>query len=136
MFIIFAEAVAGGLLPLVIRRLANADGIMSLLNAFSGGVFLAAGLTHIFPHVVESAAEVDHGDYPLPYALVLMVGGVWRTNTRPTLNILLLLLHLRAASVDREREREKERDASACMRRHHASTLAPVRRVCKFEHPP
>ena len=39
----------------------NADGAMSLLNAFSGGVFLAAGLAHILPHVIESAAEVDHG---------------------------------------------------------------------------
>jgi len=73
MFIIFIEGLAGGLLPLLIRRLlVNADGAMSLLNAFSGGVFLAAGLVHILPHVIESAAQVDHGEYPLPYALVLM----------------------------------------------------------------
>jgi hypothetical protein len=71
---------------------------MSLLNAFSGGVFIAAGLTHIFPHVVESAAEVDHGDYPLPYALVLMARWLLRTSARPTLNIPLFLL-LRAMSV-------------------------------------
>jgi zinc transporter 1/2/3 len=49
-----------------------ADGLTSLINAFSGGVFLTAGLTHILPHVIESAAEVDHGDYPLPYALVVI----------------------------------------------------------------
>ena len=52
--------------------LVHADGLMSLINAFSGGVFLTAGLTHILPHVIESAAEVDHGDYPLPYALVVI----------------------------------------------------------------
>ena len=45
---------------------------MSICNAFSGGVFLTAGLTHILPHVVESSAEVDHGDYPLPYVLVIL----------------------------------------------------------------
>jgi zinc transporter 1/2/3 len=45
---------------------------MSLLNAFSGGVFLTSGLTHILPHVVETSMDVDHGDYPLPYALVML----------------------------------------------------------------
>jgi hypothetical protein len=39
----YIEALAGGLLPLLIRRvLANSNRLMSLLNAFSGGVFLSA----------------------------------------------------------------------------------------------
>ena len=58
--VIFVEALIGGLLPLFfIKNLAKADSIMSLLNAFSGGVFITAGLTHILPHVVESQADVD-----------------------------------------------------------------------------
>lgn len=73
MAVILVEALVGGLLPLfLIRNLVRADGFMSLLNAFSGGIFLTTGLTHILPHVVESSAEVDHGDYPLPYALVIL----------------------------------------------------------------
>lgn len=71
--IIFIEALLGGILPLyIMRSLARADAFMSLLNAFSGGIFLTTGLTHILPHVVESAAEVDYGEYPLPYALVML----------------------------------------------------------------
>jgi len=71
--VILVEALIGGLLPIfLVRNLVRADGFMSLLNAFSGGIFLTTGLTHILPHVVESSAEVDHGDYPLPYVLVIL----------------------------------------------------------------
>ncbi|EEH54992.1 zinc permease family [Micromonas pusilla CCMP1545] len=73
--VIFVEALIGGLLPLFfIKNLAKADSIMSLLNAFSGGVFITAGLTHILPHVVESQADVDdlYNEYPLAYALVVI----------------------------------------------------------------
>ena len=71
--VILVEALVGGLLPLfLVRSLVRADGFMSLLNAFSGGIFLTTGMTHILPHVIESSAEVDHGDYPLPYVLVIL----------------------------------------------------------------
>ena len=72
LFVILVEALIGGLLPLAFRNFIRAEWIMSICNAFSGGVFLTAGLTHILPHVVESSAEVDHGDYPLPYVLVIL----------------------------------------------------------------
>ena len=72
LFVILVEAPIGGLLPLAFRNFIRAEWIMSICNAFSGGVFLTAGLTHILPHVVESSAEVDHGDYPLPYVLVIL----------------------------------------------------------------
>jgi len=70
---ILVLSLIGGLAPSVlVHSLVHADGVMSLLNAFSGGVFLTAGLTHILPHVVETSMDVDHGDYPLPYALVML----------------------------------------------------------------
>ena len=70
---IFFEALIGGVLPFfIVKSVESADPVVSVLNAFSGGVFLTAGLTHILPHVIESSAEVDHGDYPLPYALVII----------------------------------------------------------------
>jgi zinc transporter ZupT len=51
--VIFAEALLGGVLPLfLVKYLAKTDALMALMNAFSGGVFLTAGLTHILPHVV------------------------------------------------------------------------------------
>ena len=70
--IIFFEALIGGLLPLFIKDVIKVETIMSFLNSFSGGVFLTAGLTHILPHVVETSYDVDHGSYPLPYALVIV----------------------------------------------------------------
>ena len=49
------------------------DGVLGLVNCFSGGVFMCTGLTHILPHVVEYGASVDgYGEYPLPYALVML----------------------------------------------------------------
>ena len=69
---IFFEALIGGVLPFfIVKSVESADPVVSALNAPSGG-FLTAGLTHILPHVIESSAEVDHGDYPLPYALVII----------------------------------------------------------------
>ena len=70
--VIFVLGLGGGLLPLYLRSLTKTDAFMSLLNAFSGGIFLTTGLTHILPHVVESGAKVDYGEYPLPYALVML----------------------------------------------------------------
>lgn len=45
---------------------------MGLLNAFSGGVFLSAGLMHLLPHCEEAQAEIDLASLHLPpeYPLV------------------------------------------------------------------
>ena len=50
---VFGESVFGWMIPTVSEAVAGrkARWVMSLLNAFSGGVFLSAGLTHLFPHL-------------------------------------------------------------------------------------
>lgn len=47
---------------------------LSLLNCFSGGVFLAAGLVHLLPHCAESQARLGAwiGDYPLYLVLITL----------------------------------------------------------------
>ena len=70
---IFAMALVGGMAPLGIKNFVKVDGVLALTNCFSGGVFMCTGLTHILPHVVEYGAGVTgHGDYPLPYVLVML----------------------------------------------------------------
>ena len=73
---ILAEAFAGGMAPMfVAKMLTNTiDEVLGLMNAFSGGIFLSAGLTHILPHVIEAGASVTWSpkSYPLPYALVCL----------------------------------------------------------------
>ena len=70
---IFALSLVGGLAPLAIKNIVKVDGLLALVNCFSGGVFLCAGLTHILPHVVEHGASVKgYGEYPLPYVLVML----------------------------------------------------------------
>ena len=70
---IFFLALIGGVAPLGIRNFVQVDGVLALVNCFSGGVFMCTGLTHILPHVVEYGAGVSgYGDYPLPYALVML----------------------------------------------------------------
>ena len=52
---VFGESMFGWMIPMVSEALAGrkARWVMSLLNAFSGGVFLSAGLSHLFPHLIE-----------------------------------------------------------------------------------
>jgi len=73
---ILAEAFVGGMAPTFLAKvLTNTiDEALGLMNAFSGGIFLSAGLTHILPHVIEASASVTWSPqaYPLPYALVCL----------------------------------------------------------------
>ena len=70
---IFFLALVGGLAPMGIKNFVQVDGVLALVNCFSGGVFMCAGLTHILPHVVEYGAGVSgYGEYPLPYVLVML----------------------------------------------------------------
>ena len=49
------------------------QGIISVLNCFSGAVFLTVGLTHLVPHVIEYQALARPSmDYPLGLALVVV----------------------------------------------------------------
>ena len=70
---IFFLALVGGLAPMGIKNFVQVDGVLALVNCFSGGVFMCTGLTHILPHVVEYGAGVKgYGEYPLPYVLVML----------------------------------------------------------------
>lgn len=76
---IFAEAVVGGIAPMALAgafalRYERVDVALGLMNAFSGGVFLSAGLVHILPHVLEAGEGVTWSppSYPLPFVLVLI----------------------------------------------------------------
>jgi len=73
---ILAEAFVGGMAPTVLAKVLTSavDEALGLMNAFSGGIFLSAGLTHILPHVIEASASVTWSpkSYPLPYVLVCL----------------------------------------------------------------
>ena len=72
---VFGESMFGWMIPMVSEAVAGrkARWVMSLLNAFSGGVFLSAGLTHLFPHLVEyqEQVKITPAGYPAGFALAL-----------------------------------------------------------------
>uniref|UniRef100_A0A7S0RK66 Uncharacterized protein n=1 Tax=Pyramimonas obovata TaxID=1411642 RepID=A0A7S0RK66_9CHLO len=78
---IFALAVVGGLIPISFHMRLSGDlfdWVMSALNLFSGGVFLAASLTHIVPHVLENAETIygkDNHDTALEVGQTLVLIG-------------------------------------------------------------
>jgi len=69
LFYIAITALAGGLLPLKLRV---KDRLLSLGNVLSGGIFLAAGFTHMLPEAVEGFKELELlENVPLPYILCM-----------------------------------------------------------------
>ena len=46
---VFAESILFGIIPQKWRRCRKNDNILSVANAFSGGVFLAIAFVHIIP---------------------------------------------------------------------------------------
>ncbi|GLI61957.1 hypothetical protein VaNZ11_004520 [Volvox africanus] len=75
---LFLEAVAGMYLPLLLQRLQSPQWWLSLLNCFSGGIFLSAGIIHLLPHCAEAQEALgpigpNGGDYPL-YLVLVVVG--------------------------------------------------------------
>jgi len=73
---ILAEGLLGGLAPMLLATFltSHIDQLLGLMNALSGGIFLAAGMTHILPHVIEASVKVSWSPsrFPLPYALVTL----------------------------------------------------------------
>lgn len=70
-FIIFVLGLLGGCVPAVLRSsFARYDAYMSVMNCFSGGVFVATCLLHLLPEALEGAEGLDYGNFPLPYAIV------------------------------------------------------------------
>ncbi|GFH20308.1 uncharacterized protein HaLaN_17403, partial [Haematococcus lacustris] len=63
------------MVPLLVSHMHTHQWWMGLLNAFSGGVFLAAGLMHLIPHCQEAQQAVDLSRWGLPaeYPLYLLL---------------------------------------------------------------
>eukprot|EP00775_Hariotina_reticulata_P010088 gene10088-10243_t len=72
---LFLEALAGVYIPVLLTGVEGYEWWLSLLNCFSGGIFLTTGLVHLLPHCAESQARLHHlvGDYPL-YLVLITVG--------------------------------------------------------------
>jgi len=72
--VIFAWAVFGGMMPLVLRRinLQVYTKYLGVMNSFAGGVFLATAFTHLLPHAIEEAVAFDTGRFPMEYFLIMM----------------------------------------------------------------
>jgi len=69
LMVILITGLIGGLLPLKLRV---KDRLLSLGNTLSGGVFLAAGITHMFPEAVEGFENLEiQSTVPLPYLLCM-----------------------------------------------------------------
>jgi len=65
LIVILVTGLGGGLLPLKLRV---KDRLLSLGNTLSGGVFLAAGIAHMFPEAVEGFEKLElETNLPLPY---------------------------------------------------------------------
>eukprot|EP00963_Diacronema_lutheri_P001318 scaffold85_cov358-Pavlova_lutheri.AAC.25 len=70
--VLFVEVFFFALVPLFLRKkFESIEHWLVLGHAFSGGVFIAAGLTHILPEAVESSASLDIGHYPLAFTMVV-----------------------------------------------------------------
>eukprot|EP00892_Ulva_mutabilis_P009092 jgi/Ulvmu1/6555/UM003_0190.1 len=72
----FAMTVAASYLPLIFMWSSNYQGILTLLNVFSGSMFLSVGVLHLLPHVAEYEEAADLStDFPVGLSFV-MVGFV------------------------------------------------------------
>jgi solute carrier family 39 (zinc transporter), member 1/2/3 len=72
--VIFAIAVAGGMLPRRVGRLENSDVVFSISNAFAGGLFLAVGLVHMVGDSGEHFREAGVEIQPNPELLLAVAG--------------------------------------------------------------
>jgi len=77
--LLFIETVLGMFVPPLLSRFPGHRWWLGLLNAYSGGIFVAAGLIHLIPHCLEAEAEVNLAKWGLPshypLALLLIVVG-------------------------------------------------------------
>ncbi|TMW61927.1 hypothetical protein Poli38472_010990 [Pythium oligandrum] len=106
---IWVVGLAGGLLPsLVASRQQHSPlvkHVLSVLNAFSGGVFLAGGFFHLLHSAIENPAlqrwsTMDDGRYEFPYAEMFCTIGF--------LGLLLLEQAAHARMDDHERRSDEE----------------------------
>ena len=73
-FGLFIEALLGIYIPVWMKSLDSYEWWLSLLNCFSGGVFLSAGLVHLLPHCQEAQEKLAPllGEYPLYLVLITL----------------------------------------------------------------
>lgn len=72
---LFVEALAGCYFPFLFKKLETYQWWLSLLNCFSGGVFLTAGLVHLLPHCQEAQHGISGLEADSPLYLVFVVLG-------------------------------------------------------------
>jgi len=72
---ILVTGLGGGLLPMKLRV---KDRLLSLGNTLSGGVFLAAGIAHMFPEAVEGFEKLELKT-TIPLAYVFCMSGMLGT---------------------------------------------------------
>ena len=76
--IIMWVCVLAGLLPKLVPAISKNSIVLSFLNCFSGGLFLAVALLHIIPETVEiyeGIVEKEHIEKPFPWHYVLIFLG-------------------------------------------------------------
>ena len=72
--IIFAVGLLAGIMPTRVKLSERGKRKLTLGNAFSGGVFLGAGLLHLLPDAVENF-EAFAGDVDFPFAALICGAG-------------------------------------------------------------
>ncbi|OOZ39047.1 hypothetical protein BOW53_13235 [Solemya pervernicosa gill symbiont] len=66
--VIFAVGVFGGMIPVGRGSIEGKQRLFSLGSAFSGGIFIGAGLIHMLPDANEGFSDAFSGlDYPLAF---------------------------------------------------------------------
>lgn len=69
----FCEALFAGYFPTFNRDCRENPKILSIANAFAGGVFMAIAFVHILPEAASGYAELKGPDaFPLPYVLIFV----------------------------------------------------------------
>ena len=72
-FVIFAMGFIFGMLPLWIKSCRENSNVLSIINTFSGGIFLGLGLFHQLPEANEMLEEnVIQEHYPFTYLLAFL----------------------------------------------------------------
>lgn len=72
-FVIFAMGLIFGMLPLWIKSCRENSNVLSIINTFSGGIFLGLGLFHQLPEANEMLEEnIIQEHYPFTYLLAFL----------------------------------------------------------------
>jgi len=114
---ILVTGLGGGLLPMKLRV---KDRLLSLGNTLSGGVFLAAGIAHMFPEAVEGFEKLELKT-TIPLAYVFCMSGMLGTFFFEKVLVSGRHNHgaippLEESSEDKEENRSESRDEASLSR--------------------